>query len=82
MLVTGGCFRLAADRYYVPVAVAVPGIAPCRSPNDKDKVALDVLGMVRDERGLPVGRFRQTLKLPAGHRQRRSPASRCSISRA
>ena len=27
VLVTGGFFRLAADRYYVPIAVAVPGSA-------------------------------------------------------
>jgi hypothetical protein len=34
--------------------------------NDKDPVSLDVLGAVRDERGFPVGRFRETLKLPPG----------------
>jgi VWFA-related protein len=65
VLVSGGWFRLAADRYYVPVAVTVPGSAvPVTSPTDP--VTLDVLGMVRDERNFPVGRFRETLKLPAG----------------
>jgi VWFA-related protein len=65
VLVSGGWFRLAPDRYYVPVAVTVPGSAvPVTSP--ADPVTLDVLGMVRDERNFPVGRFRETLKLPAG----------------
>ena len=51
MLVSGGWFRLAADRYYVPVALTVPGSAvPVTNPTDP--VTLDVLGMVRD-RGQP-----------------------------
>jgi VWFA-related protein len=65
VMVTGGWFRLAADKYYVPVSMVVPGSAvPVAS--DKDKVSLDVLGLVRDERGFPVGRFRETLQLPSG----------------
>jgi hypothetical protein len=65
VMVTGGWFRLAADKYYVPVALTVPGSA-VPVANDKDLVSLDVLGMVRDERNFPVGRFRETLKLPPG----------------
>ena len=65
VLVTGGWFRLAPDKYYVPVAVTVPGSA-VPVANDKDLVTLDVLGMVRDERNFPVGRFQETLKLPPG----------------
>jgi VWFA-related protein len=65
VLVTGGWFRLAPDKYYVPVAVTVPGSA-VPVANDKDLVTLDVLGMVRDERNFPVGRFRETLKIPPG----------------
>ncbi len=65
VLVTGGWFRLAPDKYYVPVALTVPGSA-VPVANDKDLVTLDVLGMVRDERNFPVGRFRETLKLPPG----------------
>ena len=62
VLVTGGFFRLAADRYYVPIAVAVPG-SVITVPAGKDKAPLDVLGMVRDEQGRPVGRIRQTMDL-------------------
>jgi len=65
VLVSGGWFRLAADRYYVPVALTVPGSA-VPVANNTDPVSLDVLGMVRDERNFPVGRFRETLKLPPG----------------
>ncbi|OFW03853.1 MAG: hypothetical protein A3H96_06645 [Acidobacteria bacterium RIFCSPLOWO2_02_FULL_67_36] len=65
VLVTAGWFRLAPDKYYVPVAVTVPGSA-IPVANDKTPVSLDVLGMLRDEQGRPVGRFRETLKLPAG----------------
>jgi VWFA-related protein len=65
VLVTAAYFRLAVDKYYVPVSLAVPGSAVPVS-GAGDKVSLDVLGMVRDERGFPVGRFRETLQLPAG----------------
>lgn len=65
VLVTADWFRLANDRYYVPVSLAVPGSAvPVANP--AEKVILDVLGMVRDEQGRPVGRFRETMQLPAG----------------
>jgi VWFA-related protein len=65
VMVTGGWFRLAADKYYVPVSLVVPG-SSVPVANDKDKVSLDVLGLVSDERGFPVGRFRETLQLPPG----------------
>ena len=65
VLVTGGFFRLAADRYYVPITVAIPGSA-VTVPAGKDKATLDVLGMVRDEQGRPLGRIRQTMDVAAG----------------
>jgi len=58
-------FRLAADKYYVPIAVAVPGSAVPVTEGLKE-ITLDILGQVMDERGMPVGRLRQTMKLPAG----------------
>jgi VWFA-related protein len=65
VLVTAGYFRLAADRYYVPISLAVPGSAiPPPPDKDKDKIELDVLGVVQDEQGRPVGRIRETMKLP------------------
>jgi VWFA-related protein len=67
VLVNAGYYRMAADKYYVPIALAVPGSAiPIPSEKNKDKLVLDVLGVVTDEQGRPVGRIRQTLNLPAG----------------
>lgn len=65
VMVSGGFFRLAADRYYVPISVAVPGYAvPVKFENAE--VSLDILGLVTDEQGRPLGRMRETLKFPAG----------------
>ena len=67
VMAASGYFRLAPDRYFVPLAVVVPGSAvPLPPDKDKDKLALDVLGLVTDEQGRPVGRIRQTLQLPPG----------------
>ena len=52
---------MAVDKYYVPISLAVPGSAV---PPSKDKVTLDVAGFIRDERGFPVGRIRDTLTVP------------------
>ena len=61
LFVTAGWFRLAVDKYYVPVSLVVPGEAV---PPSKEKVTLDVAGFIRDERGVPVGRIRDTLTVP------------------
>lgn len=63
VFVSAGWFRLAADRYYVPLSVAIPAGATGTSATPNE---LDVLGAVRDEQGRPVGRIRQTLKLAEG----------------
>jgi VWFA-related protein len=65
VLVTAGWFRLAVDRYYVPLSVAVAG-SSVPVPPKRDRVTLDVLGFVRDEQGRPVARMRQTLDVPPG----------------
>jgi hypothetical protein len=66
VLVNAAFFRLAADRYYVPISIAVPGAAvPPPPEKDKDRLELDVLGVVTDEQGRPVGRIQETMKLPA-----------------
>ena len=61
LFVTAGWFRMAADKYYVPISLAVPGSAV---PASNDKATLDVAGIIRDERGFPVGRIRDTLTVP------------------
>ncbi len=64
VLVGTGWFRQAADRFYVPIALAIPGSAvPVAS--GATKVTLDVRGLVRDEQGRTVGRIKDTLEIPA-----------------
>src|SRR5260221_2976322 len=63
MVGTAGWFRLAADRYYVPVSLAVSGSA-VPPGKGQEKVTLDVAGFIRDERNFPVGRIRDTMTVP------------------
>jgi VWFA-related protein len=66
MFVTTGWFRLAPDKYYVPISVAVPGSAISARQEGAPSVAkgLDIAGFIRDERGFPVGRIRDTITVP------------------
>jgi VWFA-related protein len=63
LFLTAAWFRMAADRYYVPVSIAVPGSA-VPPPKGQEKVTLDVAGFIRDERNAPVGRIRDTMTVP------------------
>jgi VWFA-related protein len=63
LVVGTGWFRQANDRFYVPIALAVPGSA-VPAPPGTDKVSLDVRGVVRDEQGRTVGRIRDTVDVP------------------
>jgi hypothetical protein len=65
VVVGTGWFRQTSDRFYVPIALAVPGSA-VPVAGGADNVSVDVRGVVRDEQGRPVGRMRETLQLPAG----------------
>ena len=57
-------FRLADNRYFVPLSVVVPGYQmPITKTTDKNKATVDVLGLVRDEQRRPVGRIRDTVRL-------------------
>jgi VWFA-related protein len=59
-----GYFRLADNRYYVPISLIVPGSAvPFTRNHDQDKATLDVLGLVTDEKKMPAGEMRDTVKL-------------------
>jgi VWFA-related protein len=59
-----GYFRLADNRYYIPISLIVPGSAiPFTRNHDQDKATLDILGVVTDERRVPVGGIRDTVKL-------------------
>jgi VWFA-related protein len=57
-------FRLADNRYFVPISVVVPGYqVPITHVSDKNHATVDVLGLVRDAQRRPVGRIRDTVKL-------------------
>jgi hypothetical protein len=68
LVVGTGWFRQDATRFYVPIALAVPGSAvpPPAAGANAAKVSFDVRGVVRDEQGRTVGRIRDTLDVPAG----------------
>jgi VWFA-related protein len=75
LFVTTGWFRIAADKYFVPISVAVPGSA-VRAKDDGSPAAaagLDVAGFIRDERAFPVGRIRDTITIPPASGDSSSP---------
>ena len=57
-------FRMDERRFYVPVALVVPGSQiPFTKGGDKDKASLDIIGEVLDELKRPVGSVRETVRL-------------------
>ena len=57
-------FRMAEDRFYVPVSIAVPGSEiPFVRSSTQDRATIDVIGLMRDAQQRPVGRLRDTVKL-------------------
>src|ERR1700704_3905728 len=57
-------FRMDDHRFYVPVALVVPGSQiPFTKGGDKDKASLDIIGEVLDELKRPVGSVRETVRL-------------------
>jgi VWFA-related protein len=57
-------FRLAANKFSVPISLVVPGAQiPFTRASDRDKATLDVIGMVSDKDGHLVTTMRSTLKL-------------------
>ena len=65
VLLGTGWYRQRPDRFYVPIALAVPG-SSIQVAAGGDEVSLDIRGVVRDEQGRAVGTLRDTLELPAG----------------
>jgi len=62
--VATGYFRLADNKFYVPVSLIVPGSEiPFSRNGDQDKATLDILGLVTDDKKLPAGGIRETAKL-------------------
>ena len=59
-------FRVADNRYYVPLSIAVPGSAlPFARKGDEDRASLDLIGVVNDEANRAVARLRDTVTVAA-----------------
>jgi VWFA-related protein len=58
-----GYFRLANNKFFVPISVVVPGSEiPFRRGGDQDKATLDMIGAVTDEKKIPITTLRDTVK--------------------
>lgn len=63
-------FREAANSFYVPVSLLVPGSQiPFTKSKDQDKATLDILGQIRNAQGIAVGNVRDTVKLAVDQSQ-------------
>src|SRR5579872_5473972 len=59
-----GYFRIAENKFFVPVSLVVPGSEiPFVSKSDQDKATLDVIGVATDSNKREVGYIRETVKL-------------------
>jgi VWFA-related protein len=62
--VATGYFRMADNRYFVPVSVVVPGSQiPFTRASEQDRATLDVIAVMRDEAKRPFGTIRETVRL-------------------
>lgn len=58
-----GYFRLAENKFFVPVSLVVPGSEiPFTRGGDQDKATLDVIGTVTDDNKRPITSLRETVK--------------------
>ncbi len=64
LYLSAGYFRVAENKFFVPVSLVVPGSEiPFVSKSDQDKATLDVIGVATDSNKREVGYIRDTVKL-------------------
>lgn len=64
LYLSAGYFRIADNKFFVPVSLVVPGSEiPFVSKSDLDKATLDVIGIATDPNKREVGYIRDTVKL-------------------
>jgi VWFA-related protein len=57
-------FRVGKDRYFVPVAVKIPGSAiPLKKQGSAETTTFDFIGQVRDTKGALMGAVRDSIKI-------------------
>ena len=63
-------FRLADNKFFVPVSLIVPGSQiPFVQGGNSDKATLDIIGMVKNAQNIQVGYVRDTVKLAVDQSQ-------------
>ena len=63
-------FRLADNKFFVPVSLIVPGSQiPFVQGGNSDKATLDIIGMVKNAQNMQVGYVRDTVKLAVDQSQ-------------
>jgi VWFA-related protein len=73
-------FRVGRDRYFVPVAVKIPGSAiPLKRQGGGETTTFDFIGQVRDEKGGSMGAVRDTIKIQLRDEKTGQLASRSLI---
>jgi hypothetical protein len=65
MVVGTGWFRQSSDRYFVPIAMVVPG-SSVPVPQNAQKASLDVRGVIKDEQGRTLAPIKGTIEVPSG----------------
>ncbi|MGA2697198.1 MAG: VWA domain-containing protein [Terriglobales bacterium] len=64
LYLSAGYFRVAENKFFIPVSLVVPGSEiPFVSKSDQDKATLDVIGVATDPNKHEVGYIRDTVKL-------------------
>ncbi|MBV9183020.1 MAG: hypothetical protein JO356_17080 [Acidobacteria bacterium] len=57
-------FRVAGNKFSVPISLVIPGSEiPFTRSSDRDKAALDIIGLLTDKEARPVSNIRDTVKL-------------------
>ncbi len=67
LYMSAGYFRIADNKFFVPISLVVPGSEiPFVSKSNQDKATLDVIGTATDSNKRQVGDLRDTVKLSVG----------------
>ncbi len=73
-------FRLGRDRYFVPVALKIPGSAiPLKKQGSAESTTFDFIGQVKDAKGTTTGSVRDSIKIQLREQNTGQLASRSLI---
>ena len=76
-------FRLADNKFFVPISLVVPGSEiPFTRGGDQDKATLDVIGAVLDDNKRPISFAARHRQVQRARRRRKFAARTCSTTAA